>query len=115
MRLLVETIYPAKNKAGEEIKGSGKRGAWQLYKINKKYSYFHNGEEELGITEGVEYDFDLNTEVKGEYTNCTLTLVGEGEVRTADTGNALIMEEIAKVNERLDKLIKYLTNDNPDR
>jgi len=68
--LKVESIEPAKRKDGSPVEGISKKGVkWQLFKFNKKYSYFHHGEGLPDYTLGKEYPFDLETKQDGQYTN----------------------------------------------
>ena len=66
MKILVEDIVLAQKKSGEPVSGTSSKGTkWTLYKVNGKYSYFHYGDDELDISENIEYDFIVDTNEKG--------------------------------------------------
>lgn len=68
--LKVEDYTPVRRKDKTVVAGMGKGGVpWQLFKVNKKYSYFFHGEGKPDFVLGKEYPFDMETKQEGLYTN----------------------------------------------
>jgi len=123
--LKVESIEPAKRKDGSPVEGMSQKGVhWQLFKFNKKYSYFHHGEGLPDYTLGKEYPFDLETKQDGQYTNYQISRPKEQHTSVKPTndlplefiqkGLGLLRGDIRRVEKKLDTLLEG-TGVKPDK
>jgi hypothetical protein len=105
--ITIHDIKPATKKTGEEIKGMSKNGdAWQLYRVNNRYSYFHYGEDAPDFEIGESYEFNVKEQVSGEFINYTISLPRKGDVEKAETNKTFddMRKAFAGLRDRLDKL-----------
>lgn len=102
----VQTIEPVYKKDGTEVEGKSQYGKWKLWRINKEYKFFGEPEkpdwEDKTIVARIELD-DYGDKMIKEPRE--IIRGDEGEIVDGDT---LIMDEIQKINDRLDKMSKYL-------
>ncbi len=105
--ITIHNIEPAQRKDGSEISGVSKKGNnWKLYKINKKYSYFHFGDDEPEFEVGNSYDFVVEEQVSGEYINYTLSLPKKGDFEKAKSEKTFddMRKAFAKLQKQVDQL-----------
>ena len=121
--LKVENIQPVTKKDGTTVEGMGQKGVhWQLFKFNKKYSYFHHGEGLPDYTLGVEYPFELESKQDGQYTNYQISKPKEEHQPVSNDlplefikkGFGVLRGDITRIEKKLDILLEG-TGAKPDK